>query len=116
MEKKRPQLETRKLQMGKLTSKGKHTAKVGNYPHTIMISKTTIMRRGEYKCSILEMHLKLRDQYVCMYVCVYIYIYIYIYIYTHTYIYTYIHGWLYQNLTGTTNQKSTIDTHTEKEK
>ena len=96
MEKKRPQLETRKLQMGKLTSKGKHTAKVGNYPHTIMISKPTIMRRGEYKCSILEMHSKLRDQYVCMYVCVCIYIYIYIYIciYIYTHIHIYIYTWL----------------------
>ena len=34
MEKIRPQLETRKLQMGKLTGKGKHTGKVGNHPHT----------------------------------------------------------------------------------
>ena len=34
MEKIRPQLETRKLQTGKLTGKGKHTGKVGNHPHT----------------------------------------------------------------------------------
>ena len=31
--------------MEKLTSKGKHTVKVGNHPHTNMISKPTIMRR-----------------------------------------------------------------------
>ena len=36
-----------------------------------------------------------------------IYIYIYIYIYTHTL--------LYQKLMVTTNQNSTIDTHTKKE-
>ena len=34
VEKIRLQLETRKLQMGKLTDKGKHTGKVGNHPHT----------------------------------------------------------------------------------
>ena len=47
--------------MGNLTSKGKHTVNVGNHPHT-NISKPANMRRGEYKCRILEMHLKLRDQ------------------------------------------------------
>ena len=32
--------------MGKLTGKGKkHTVKVGNHPHTNMISKPAIMRR-----------------------------------------------------------------------
>ena len=30
--------------MGKLTSKGKHTVNIGNYPHT-NISKPAIMRR-----------------------------------------------------------------------
>ena len=36
VEKKRPQLETRKLQTGKLlyTSKGIYTVKAGNHPHT----------------------------------------------------------------------------------
>ena len=48
--------------MEKLTSKGKHTVKVGNHPHTNMISKSAIMRKGEYKYRILEMHLKLKDQ------------------------------------------------------
>jgi len=47
--------------MQKLTGKSKHTVKVGNHPHTNMISKPEIMRRG-VKCRILEMHLKLRDQ------------------------------------------------------
>ena len=36
-EKKRPPPETRKLQMGKLISKGKHTVKAGNHPHSYMI-------------------------------------------------------------------------------
>ena len=35
--------------MEKLTSKGKHTIKVGNHPHTNMISKPAVMRRGDYK-------------------------------------------------------------------
>ena len=44
MEKKRPQLEIRKLQMGKLTGKGKHIVKVGNHQHTNVISKPPIIR------------------------------------------------------------------------
>ena len=48
--------------MGKFTSKGKYTVKVGNHLHTIMISKPEIVRRGKYKCRISEMHLKLKDQ------------------------------------------------------
>ena len=48
--------------MGKLTVKGKHKVKVGNHPHTNMISKLEIVRKGEYKCRILEIHWKSRDQ------------------------------------------------------
>ena len=48
--------------MEKLRGKGKHTVEVGNHPHTNMISKPAIVRRGEYKCRILEMYLKLKDQ------------------------------------------------------
>ena len=48
--------------MGKLTSKGEHTVKVGNHPHKNVISKPVIVREGDYKCRISEMHLKLRDQ------------------------------------------------------
>ena len=54
------------------------------------------MRRGEYKCRILEMHLKLRGQQLK----------------TKLYIYRL----LYQNLIVTTNQKSTIDRHAKKKK
>ena len=36
-EKKRPPLETKKLQMTRLTSKGTHIVKVGNHPHTNML-------------------------------------------------------------------------------
>ena len=39
MKKKRPQLETRKLPNEKLTSKGKHTVKVGNHPHTKVVGR-----------------------------------------------------------------------------
>ena len=48
--------------MEKLTSKGKHTIKVENHPHTNIISKPVIIRGQEYKCRILEIRLKLRDQ------------------------------------------------------
>ena len=60
-----------------------------------MISKPA-MRRREYKCRILEMHLKLRDQQLKTIL--------------------YIYRLIYQNLMGTANQKSTIDTHTKKKK
>ena len=82
-----PQLESRKLQMRRLTSKGKHT--VGNHPHTNMISKPAIMRRGGYKCTMLEMHLQIRDQQLK----------------TILYIYRILH----QNLMVTTNPKPAID-------
>ena len=38
--------------MGKLTAKSEKTVKVGNHPHTNMISKPAIVRRKEYKCRI----------------------------------------------------------------
>uniref|UniRef100_A0A8D1HNZ5 L1 transposable element dsRBD-like domain-containing protein n=1 Tax=Sus scrofa TaxID=9823 RepID=A0A8D1HNZ5_PIG len=38
-------LETRKLQMGKLTGKDKHKIKVGNHPQKNTISKLAIVRR-----------------------------------------------------------------------
>ena len=75
-EKKRPQLERRKSQMGTLTSKGKCTVKVGNHPHTNTTSKSASMRIGKHKCKKWETHLKLRDQQlkttlcVCVCVCV----------------------------------------------
>ena len=50
-----------KLQMEKLTGKGKHIVRERNYLHT-NISKPSIVRRGEHKCRTLEMHLKLKDQ------------------------------------------------------
>ena len=46
--------------MEKLTCKGKHIVKVGNYPYTNMTSKPAIMRRGEQNCRILEIHWKLK--------------------------------------------------------
>ena len=46
MEKKRPQLEIRKLQMRRLTGKGKHRVEAGNDPHTNMTPKPAIMGRG----------------------------------------------------------------------
>ena len=59
-----------------------------------MISKPAVVRRGEYKCRILEMHLKLKDQQL------------------KTILFTY--RLLYQNLMGTANQKSTIVTQKRK--
>ena len=83
--------------MARLTSKEIHIVKVGNHPHTNMLPKLEIMRRG-YKCRILEMHLQLRDQKIktILYICVY--------------------RLLYQNFTVTANQKSVIDIHTNKKK
>ena len=58
-----------------------------------MPPKSEIMRRGWYKCRTLEMHLQLRDQQLKQ---------------SHIYIYS------YQNFRITANQKSTIDTQTNK--
>ena len=80
--------------MEKLTGKGKHTVKVGNNPHTNMISRPAIMRRGEHKCRILEKHLKLKDQQLKTILFIYIL--------------------LYQNITVTTNGKYNRYTHTKK--
>ena len=80
--------------MEKLTSKIKHTVRVGNHLHTNMISKPTTVRQGDHKHRILEMHSKLKDQQLKTILHIY--------------------RLLYQNLMGTTNQKSTVDTHTEK--
>ena len=81
--------------MTRLTSKG-----IGNHPHTNMLPKSEIVRRGGYKWRTLEVHLQLRDQrlktILCVCVCVCI------------------HILLYQNLRVTANQKSTIDRHTTK--
>ena len=52
MEKKSPQPETRKLQMRRLTNKGKHTVNVGSHSHTNMISKLAITRRSGHECMI----------------------------------------------------------------
>ena len=68
--------------MGKLNSKGKHTVKIGNHLHA-NISKPAIMRKGEYKYRILQMHLKLRDQQLKTILHIY--------------------RMLYQNILGTTN-------------
>ena len=56
------------------------------------------MRRGGYKCWTREMHLQLRDQQPK----------------TISYIYLYIYIDSYQNFRITANQKSTIDTQTNK--
>ena len=77
--------------MGKLTGKDKHIVKVGNHQHTNVISKPAIMRRGEYKCRILQTYLKLKEQQL------------------QTILFTY--RLLYQNLMVTKNEKYTTDTH-----
>ena len=48
--------------MRRLTSKGKHIVNIENDSHTNMLTKPEMMRKGEYKCRILKMHLQLRDQ------------------------------------------------------
>ena len=59
-----------------------------------MPPKSEIMKRGGYKCRTLEMHLQLRDQQLKTI--------------------SYMYRSLYQNFRITTNQKSTINTHTNK--
>ena len=76
----------------------KANIKVGNHPKTNKISKLEIMRK--YKCRILKMHLKVGYQQPKSIICIYIYIYIY--------------KLPYQNLPGTTSQKTIIDTHKHK--
>ena len=75
-ENKRPQLETRNLQMGKLINKSKYTIKVRNHPQTSMISKRAIVRRGNYKCRILGMHLKIKRPATLQQSCIYMDCYI----------------------------------------
>ena len=58
-----------------------------------MILKPAIKRR-EYKCRILEMYLKFRDNQLKIILCIY--------------------RLLYQNLTVTVNQKSSININTKK--
>ena len=38
LKKKRPQVETRRLYMGKLSGKGKHKVKIGDFLHTNLVS------------------------------------------------------------------------------
>ena len=52
------------------------------------------MRRGEYKCRTMKMHLQLRNQQLKTILCIY--------------------RLLYQNFRITANKKSTIDTQTKK--
>ena len=59
-----------------------------------MISTPAIVRREEYECRILEMHLILKDQQLKTILFLY--------------------RQLYQNLMVTTNQKSAIDRYTKK--
>ena len=61
-----------------------------------MISKTVIVRAGDYKCRPVKMHLELRDQQLKTI--------------------TYICRLLYLNLMVTTNQKFIIYTHRKKQK
>ena len=59
MEKKRPQLETRKLQLRRFTGKYKYLVKVGNHRYINMMPKPAIVRRGGYKSRIWKMLLQL---------------------------------------------------------
>ena len=115
--------------MGKLTGECKHIVKVRNHTHTNMIAEPATVRRGGCECRIAGMHLKLRDQqlntnlcvytyiFVCMCVlCVHIHIYMYIYIHIYTYTCERERVFIIHNLMLTANQKSTIDTQTNKKK
>ena len=107
MEKKRLQLETKILQMTSLTCKDINIVKVGNHPHTNMLPKAEIVKRGGYECRILEMHLQLRNQQLKTILCVCVCVCVCVCMCIHTHIYRL---W-YQNFIITANQKSTIDTN-----
>ena len=77
--------------MTRFTSKGTHLAKVRNHPHTNMLPKSEVMKRGGYKGRTMEMHLQLRDQQLETILHIY--------------------RLLYQNFRVNAKQKSTIDTH-----
>ena len=81
--------------MRKLTGKNKDNIKVENHALSNMILKLASIR-WEDKCRTLKMHLKIREPQ------------------PKTILYTY--KWLYTNLMGTTNQKTTMDTHIKKKK
>lgn len=53
-----PQLETRTIQIRKITGKGKHKTKVGNDPHINLISKPGIVKRVQMQDieNLLEMN------------------------------------------------------------
>ena len=81
---------------GKAYQKGRYKVKVGKHLNTNMLSKPVIVRRGEHKCRLLEMHLKLKDQQLKRIFFIY--------------------RLLYQYIMVTANQKSTMDTHTHSQK
>ena len=95
--------------MGKLTGKSKHTVKVGNHPHTNMISKPVIMRGRDYKCRIFEIHLKLRDKQLKTIM------YVYVCVYTHTHTHTHTQTAI-SKLHGNCKPKCIIDTYTHTQK
>ena len=97
MEKKRLQLETKISQMARLTSKGIHIVKVGNHPHTKLLPKPEILKTVQMRDIGNAFAIKRP-------------------VTQNNIIYIHIYRVLYQNLTGTTNQKSTIDTHVKKKK
>ena len=70
MEKKRPKLETKILQMTRLTNKGIHIVKVGNHPHTNMLPKPEIVRRVQMQDT--SVHLQLRDHQLKIILYIYI--------------------------------------------
>ena len=80
--------------MTRLITKGTYTVKIRNHPCTIMPPKSESMGRGGSKCRTLEMHLQLRDQQLKTI--------------------SYFYRLLYQNFMAPANQKSTTDTHTNK--
>ena len=58
------------FQMARLNSKGIRIVKVGKHPQTDMLPKPEKVRRGGYRCRILEMHFQLSDQQIKTRVCV----------------------------------------------
>ena len=108
-EKERPRLETRKLQMRKLTSKGKHTVKSRkSSTHKSDIKPSNHEKRRVRMQDIrnaFEIKRPALRTIMCVCVCVCVCVYVYRKKETER------ESTLYQNLMVTANQKSAIDTH-----
>ena len=65
--------------MRSLINKAKYTVKIGNHPHTNMISRSSVVRRGGYKLRVLEMLLQFRNEQLKHILCVFVSVCVFLY-------------------------------------